>query len=309
VAGVLVAGPAAGQAPFAPPDCPSGTPPIPAPGVTVEGSPASPRVIAGRPFSIEYDPPVGVIVHDTVGPAGATFAFGDATGSSIEPTVAAAGPAAFAVRYYDANVPEAAACLHSLPFTVPVEVGDLVPGGMGISPGRFVGRIRKLPARGELVNTATVAAGTVWNCSSTTALLPVAAELRIENDLRRRPSQASTVIRLEVADPCATRPAIASGPGVRLRFTGGFAADEGERAFLVQHLRKRGARYALSASQAGRALGRLRYYVAFRPQRGRFGAVWVIAPEAAFSRARCRKPPSSQPLGFRNFPIPACPRR
>jgi hypothetical protein len=304
----LAAGPGAGQAP-AIPDCAPGAAPIPPPSVDVQGSPASPRVIAGRPFSIEYDPPLGVIVQDTLAPAGTSFQFNDPTGPGVAPTVPAAGPASFAVRFYDANVPEAAACLQRLDFTVNVEVGDLLPGGIGIGEGGFVGRFRKLPARGHLVSGARVIAGTAWVCRSTTALVPVVAELRHEEDLRRRPSQASPVIRIDLPDPCATRAAIGSGPGVRLRYTGGPGVDEGERGIFVEHLRKQGARYALSVSQGGRPLGTLRYYVAFRPQNLGFSATWVIAPEAAFARARCHKPSNSTPLGFRKFPIPACPRR
>jgi len=300
---------AAGQAAFNPPDCPPGSPPIPPPTVSVEGSPASPRVIAGRAFSIEYDPPVGTIVHDTIGPAGTSFAFNDPTGSSAAPTVPVAGPTAFTVRYYDANVPEASACLQRLDFPVNVETGDLLPGGIGVEAGRFIGRFRKLPARGELVNTASMLVGTAWICRSTTALVPVVAELRHEEDLRRRPTVASPLLRIDLPDPCATRAQVRSGRGVRLRYTGGPGADEGDRGIFMQPLRKQGARYALSISQGGRSLGTLRFYVAFRPQNGRFPALWVIAPEAAFSRARCHKPSRDAPLGFRKFPIPACPRR
>lgn len=87
----LAASPAAGQAPFAPPDCAPGSPPIPPPTVSVSGSAATARVVVGRPFTIEYQVPVGVIVHDTRAPAGVTFAAGDPSGVSPEPTAAAPG--------------------------------------------------------------------------------------------------------------------------------------------------------------------------------------------------------------------------
>ena len=215
----------------------------------------------------------------------------------------------FTVRYYDALIPEAAACLQRLDFTVEVEVGDPVTDTLGYTEGP-TGRsfpFRRLRPRGDLLGGAPIV-GLSWPCSSTSALVPVVAELRVENDLRVRPSPRSALVRLELPDPCAGRNAAARGPGAGLRFTtGGQETGEGERELAVEHRRKQGGRYALRVTQGARLVGQLRYYVAFRPQNGGKPRLWVIAPEAAFSRARCHTPPNDSPLGFRPFPIPACP--
>jgi hypothetical protein len=295
------------------PECPPGSPPLPPPAVDVSGSPATERVTAGRPFTIEYDAPIGVIVQDTLGPAGTTFLGNDAGGSSLEPTVPAAGPAGFTVRYYSADARRGTECVQRLAFTVPVEVGDLLPARIGYGLGDRIGRGEryvKLPRKGILANT-NVFAGLSWTCSETTALVPVVAELRGGRDLRRAPSPTSPLARLAIPDPCQLKDAAAGVPGAVLRFDGGSAVDEGDRALAVEHRRKTGARYWLRITQGDRLLGELRYYVAFRPAARRFSAVWVLAPEAAFERARCRRPRRGDPtipLGFRKFPIPPCPR-
>jgi hypothetical protein len=109
---------------------------------------------------------------------------------------------------------------------------------------------------------------------------------------------------------CSTQSTTAApAPGATLRFYGDPDVDAGERTLAVQHRFKGGARYWLRITQAGRLIGQLRYYTAFRAQRGRFAATWVIAPEAAFEAARCRRPRREDPqtpLGFRKFPIPPC---
>jgi hypothetical protein len=80
----------------------------------------------------------------------------------------------------------------------------------------------------------------------------------------------------------------------------------------VEHRFKRGARYRLRITQADRVLLQLRYYVAFGRKQTMFvQKAWVIAPEAAFKAARCRKRApgdARDPLGYQNYPIPPCPR-
>ena len=153
--------------------------------------------------------------------------------------------------------------------------------------------------------------GALWVCSETTGRIPVTAELFVERALTRKPREASQVGRLTIDDPCGTQSTTAArAPGATLRFYGGPDTD-GDRTLAVQHRSKRAGRYWLRITQAGRLIGQLRYYAAFRPQAGRFSSVWVIAPEAAFEAARCRRPRRGDdrvPLGFRKFPIPPCPR-
>jgi hypothetical protein len=308
-AAMSAAGPGHGQAPL--PDCPPGTAPLPAPAPTVEGSPASPgRVVAGRPFSIRYETDLNVIVQDTLAPAGTTL--DDPGGIEVSATVPAVGVATFTVRYYSSR-PQGT-CAQSLSFPVAVEGGDPLPARIGYSEGPTIRQavtLRRLPLRGDLVAGAPVV-GMIWDCSATTAKVPVVAELRAERALRRSPSPASPVATLTLADPCGVKAASAAAPGALLRYSGtSTSEDDDSRTLAVEHRLKSGARYSLTVAQAGRLLGRLRYYVAFRAQRGRFAAVWVIAPEAAFEAARCRRPPRGDPrapLGFRKFPIPACPR-
>jgi hypothetical protein len=148
----------------------------------------------------------------------------------------------------------------------------------------------------------------LWPCTATTARVPVVAELRAERDLRRKPTIASPVATLTVPDPCGPAAATAAPAGARLRLANIF---DNTWILAGEHRAKAGARYWLRITQAGRLLGQLRYYMGFRPQATRFASIWVIAPEAAFERARCRRPKREDPevpLGWRKFPIPPCPR-
>lgn len=303
-AALALASAAMGQGMPALPDCPSGTAPLTPPTPRVEGSPRFPdRVIAGRPFTIEYDTTLGVAVQDTLGPPGTTFDGDDPTGGLVTPTVPAPGPAAFTVRYYALS--GTPACVQSTTFTVDVELGDPLPARIGAAEGptRFIARLPRLPRVGILTTGAPVA-GLLWPCTVATALVPVVAELRVERNLRRRPSASSPLTTLTLTDPCGAD-AFVPGPVASLRHRLVF---DDTRGLVVEHRWKKGARYWLRITQAGRLLGELRYYVAFRAARGRFAQTWVIAPEAAFERARCRRPPPSTPLGFRTFPLPPCPR-
>lgn len=286
------------------PDCPPGTAPLTPPTPQVSGSPRFPdRVIAGRPFTIEYDTALGVIVQDTLAPPGTAFDSDDPTGLTVTPTVPVPGLAVFTVRYYASS--GTPACVQSTSFTVDVELGDPLPTRIGAAEGptRFIARLLRLPRAGILTNGAPVA-GLLWPCTAATALVPVVAELRVERNLRRRPSASSPLTTLTLPDPCGAN-AFAPGPVASLRYRLVF---DDTRGLVVEHRRRQGARYWLRIAQGGRPLGQLRYYVAFRAARGRFAQTWVMAPEAAFERARCRRPPPSTPLGFRTFPLPPCPR-
>ena len=306
---VAVAATGAGQAGRFPP-CPPGAPALPPPTQTVTGDPGSPeRIVAGRPFTIEYDSNQ-VAVQDTVGPPGTTFSSNDATGGLIAPTVPAAGPAVFTVRYTDIAATAATACTQSASFTVDVGPGDLLAPRIGYSEGptiKLIGKFARLPRRGDLTGGAPVA-GLLFPCTDTTAKVPLLAELRVERNLRRRPSAASPLTTLALPDPCGPKPSAAAAPGARLRHANIF---DNSWTVAAEHRFTGGARYWLRITQAGRLLGELRYYVAFRPAATRFSAVWVIAPEAAFERARCARPRRGDPtipLGFRKFPIPPCAR-
>lgn len=312
VAGAAAAGlaqTAAGQG-FSPPPCPPGTPPLTPPTVRFEGSAATSRVIAGRPFTIEYDTAIGVIVLDTVAGAPGTTFDGPADGVSASPTVAAPGPAPFTVRYYSADARPGQECTQSLAFTVPVELGDLIRARIGSSEGRtikLIGKYDRLPRRGDLTGGAPVA-GLLYPCTDTTARVPILVELRVERNLRTKPSAASPLTTLTLPDPCGPKPSTALARGARIRHANIF---DGTWTVAVEHRIAGGARYWLRITQAGRLVGQLRYYAAFRPAASRFAEVWVIAPEAAFERARCTRPrrgDPTQPLGFRKFPIPPCPR-
>ena len=312
-AAMSAAGPGRAQAPF--PDCPPGSPALPAPtfSVQAESRDAPSRIVAGRPFTISYDESV-VGVQDTLaGSPGTTF--DNPAGSLIGVTVAAPGPATFTARYFDANATRATACLQRFTFSITIEPGDPVSGRTGAIEGTEPrwprGGPPRLPKRGSLYSGPPFV-GALWECSATTGRVPVTAELFVERALARRPGQASQVGRLTIDDPCGTQSTTAArAPGATLRFYGGPDADGGERTLAVQHRLKRSSRYWLRITQAGRLIGQLRYYVAFRGQAGRFPALWVIAPEAAFEAARCRRPPRGDPrapLGFRKFPLPACRR-
>lgn len=306
---------AAGQGGPAYPPCPPGSPPLPAPGVTAQGpsSDAPTRIVAGRPFTLTYDERVVGVQDTAAGTPGTTF--DSPIGSLLTVTVPTPGPASFTVRYFDANATRTTACLQSSTFAIDVEAGDPVSGRTGAIEGTEPrwprGGPPRLPRKGSLYSGPPFV-GALWECSGATGRIPITAELFVERALARRPGQASRVGRLTIDDPCGTQSTTAArAPGATLRFYGGPDADGGERTLAVQHRFKQAARYWLRITQAGRLIGQLRYYVAFRPQAGRFAAVWVIAPEAAFEAARCRRPPRGDPrapLGFRKFPIPPCPR-
>jgi hypothetical protein len=293
---------AAGQVSF--PACPPGTPPLPVPVPKAQGSPASPeRVVAGKPFSIRYETNLGVVVQDTLAPPGTSFAFNDPGGSEVSLTVPAAGPAQFTVRYWSIDAPRGAECTQSLTFTVNVEVGDLlVPrGGYAQSPSIFA----RVPRKGVLRGRETPVVGIVFICRETTASVPVVADLRVERNLRRRPSAASPGATMTVPDPCSRTPTTVLAPGARLRHASG-------ETVTVEHRFRKGARYWLRITQADRVLFQLRYYVAFGRKFTMFvQPSWVIATEAAFEAARCRRLSRGDlrdPLGYQKYPIPPCPR-
>jgi hemin uptake protein HemP len=292
------------------PPCAPGTPPLPPPTVNATGDPSSPeRIVAGRPFTIEYDSRE-VVVQDTAGPPGTTFSSNNATGELIGPTVPTPGTAVFTVRYFAIGATAATACTQSTTFTVNVELGDLVSARIGYAEGptiKLIGRFDRLPKRGALTGGAPVA-GLLFPCTDTTARLPIVAELRIERNLRTKPSVASPLRTLTLPDPCGPKPSAALARGARIRHANIF---DNTWTVAVEHRFGKGARYWLRITQSGRLLGQLRYYVAYRPQARRFAEVWVIAPEAAFEQARCNPPrrgDPTRPLGFRKFPIPPCPR-
>jgi hypothetical protein len=212
----------------------------------VTGDPGSPeRIVAGRPFTIEYDSNQ-VAVQDTVGPPGTTFSSNDATGGLIAPTVPAAGPAVFTVRYTDIAATAATACTQSASFTVDVGPGDLLAPRIGYSEGptiKLIGKFARLPRRGDLTGGAPVA-GLLFPCTDTTAKVPLLAELRVERNLRRRPSAASPLTTLALPDPCGPKPSAAAAPGARLRHAnifeqqldgGGGAPLRGRRPLLAAH--------------------------------------------------------------------------
>jgi hypothetical protein len=292
-------GGAAGQAQL--PPCPPGAPPIPPPTVTAKGDLSAPeRIVAGRPFQIEYGVP-GNIVQETAGPPGATFSSNDQLGATV--TVAAPGPAVFTARYYDAEASPATACTQTFSFTVNVEVGDLLAprSGYAQSPSTFA----RVPRKGVLTGPETPVVGILFICRDTTGSVPVVADLRVERNLRRRPSAASPGATMTVSDPCRRTPTTVLAPGARLRHARG-------ETVTVEHRFRKGARYWLRITQAGRVLFQVRYYVAFGRKRTMFvQPSWVIAPEAAFEAARCRRRSRGDlrdPLGYQNFPIPPCPR-
>ncbi|MGE0027297.1 MAG: hypothetical protein AB7O78_04645 [Thermoleophilia bacterium] len=297
IGGAVVAGGAAGQTPY--PPCPPGTTPIPPPAVTVRADPGSPgRFVAGRPFTIEYGGES--IVEETAGPPGTTFATNDLLGATV--TVAAAGPAVFTARYH-ADPP---GCSQTFSYTVEVEAGDLLTpsGGYGEGPVGETGRFDRLPRKGALTLQAPVV-GIQFVCFDTTGAIPVVVDLRVERNLRRKPSATSPGATMTVSDPCGPKSSTVLAPGARLRYLK-------EEVLAVEHRFRRGARYRLRITQADRVLFQARYYVAFGRKQTMFvQKAWVIAPEAAFEAARCRTRPrydTRYPLGYQNYPIPPCPR-
>lgn len=315
VAAAWLAPVAAGQSgpPF--PACPPTTTPLPPPAVAprnlTNDDPA--RLVVGRPFTMNYDESA-VVVQDTASSTPGVV-IDDPTYSDARVTVAAAGPAAFTVRYLDLNATRANACVWSADFTVTVEAGDPVVARLGAIEGPEPRWPRagppRLPARGILVN-ATPLVGARWTCTGTIARVPVVAELFVERRLARSPTEASPVGRLTVADPCGTQPVqSARAPGALLRFYGEPDVDVGERSLTATIRHTTGARYWLRITQAGRLVGQSRFFAAFRSQNGRFPDIWVVAPEASFEAARCRRPRRGDdlfPLGFRKWPIPPCRR-
>ena len=290
------------------PDCAPGTPAPAPPTPNVTGDPGSPtRVIAGRRFSVEYDSPgLAVAVQDTAGPPGTVFDFGN-QGDLITVRAPSAGAVPLTARYYDVR---SGTCVHSFTFTVAVEPGDLVPPGIGAGDGGLIRGTRLAPLpRGGLLAGDAPKVGLEYPCEGVQAVVPLSAVLRIERRLFRRPSTSSETVRLDIPDPCQTGSAIARAPGVLIRFVGDQSGvDEGVRILGIEHPGKGAGRFWVQVFQGTRLLGGLRYYTAFRPAARRFTRSWVIAPEAAFERARCRRPPGGVPLGFRTWPFPPCAR-
>ena len=215
-------------------------------------------------------------------------------GSSVTATVAAPGPATFVVRYFDANATRQTACVQSAAFTVNVEAGDPVTGRLGAIEGPEPRWPRsgppRLPKKGFL-SSGPPLVGLLWPCSGTTGRIPVVAEVFVERRLAKKPTEASPAGRLTVDDPCGTENThVARAPGATITWYGGPEADGGERDLTVVTSFKKGARYWVRITQAGRLLAQARFFTAFRAARGSFPPIWVIAPEAAFEAARCHRP-------------------
>jgi hypothetical protein len=299
------------------PPCPPTTPALPAPGVTPQGPArdAPTRIIAGRPFTLDYDESV-VVVQETVSATPGTTLEGGALGDLPTVVVPTPGPAAFTVSYIDVNSTRTNACTWSAGFTVNVEAGDPVAGRMGAIEGPEPRWPRAgppaLPRKGFL-SAGRPLVGALWTCSGTTGRIPVVAELFVERRLARRPTELSPAGRLTVDDPCGTQSVSAArAPGALLRFYGGPDADGGERDLTAVVSYRKGARYWLRVTQAGRLIGQARFFAAWQRQQGAYPPIWVIAPQAAYEAARCARPRrgfGGPPLGFRKWPIPPCPGR
>jgi hypothetical protein len=292
------------QAPL--PDCAPGTPPLPVPVVKVEADPGNAgRIVAGRFFTIEYDDPaLTVAVQNTVLPPGAVID-GTDDGNFITLALPAAGAIPLTAKYYDLE--HNGTCVQSLTYTVNVEAGDLVPAGIGATEGGGP-TFKKLPKVG--INTGGLpSVGLSWLCTGTQAVVPVSAVLREERVLRKRPSVTSKTLRIDLPDPCSTKSVTVTSPGVVMRFLAFRYVDEGDRVISVEHRARHGRRYWLQILQGTRVLGSLRYYVAWRPQNLSRPAAWVVAPEAAFEKARCKRPRAFEaPLGLHKYPLPPCVR-
>ena len=307
---------AASQAPPGFPACPPGSPALPAPAASAQGraQDAPSRIIAGRPFDISYADGV-TYPQDTLAGSPGIAIEGFGQGSSVTATVAAPGPATFVVRYVDANATRQTACVQSAAFTVNVEAGDPVTGRLGAIEGPEPRWPRsgppRLPKKGFL-SAGPPLVGLQWPCSGTTGRIPVVAEVFVERRLAKKPTEASPAGRLTVDDPCGTENThVARAPGATITWYGGPEADGGERDLTVVTSFKKGARYWVRITQAGRLLAQARFFTAFRAARGNLPPIWVIAPEAAFEAARCHKPRrgiDAAPLGFRKWPFPPCPR-
>ena len=290
------------------PPCPAGTPAPTPPTVSATlsavGSPA--RLVAQRPIAIEYDDPnLAVSVQSTSGPPGTVVQFDD--GNFVTLTVPAPGRVAFTAAYY---VTRDGTCTHSFTYELDVTAGDLVPARTGVtrsfSPrGGF--RLERLPKFGDY-DGGPPAVGLVYACDGAKAPVPLSVVLSHEKNVRRAPSAASPSVRLDIPDPCTTPSRSVAGLGARLLFVNHDRPDEGERFFAVQVKTRAPARYWVRFAQDARPLGSLRFFTDWKPQRGRFSAGWVMATEAGFERARCRRPPSFSGLGFRPWGLPPCPR-
>jgi hypothetical protein len=291
------------------PACPPGTP-APAPPtvratLSAVGSPE--RLVAGRPISIEYDDPnLAVSVQSTTGPPGTVVQFDD--GNLVTLTLPAPGRVALTAAYYATRD---GTCTHGFTYELDVTAGDLVPAGVGATRGFSPrGGFRFAPlARFGDYDGSRPAAGLVFSCDGAKAPVALSVVLSHERNVRRRPSATSPTVRLDVPDPCTTRTRSVAGLGARLWFVSHDRPDEGERFFAVEVSTRAPARYWVRFAQDVRPLGSLRFFTDWKPQRGRFSAGWVMATEAGFERARCRRPPFTSGLGFRPWGLPPCPRR
>ncbi len=305
---LLAASHGAAQSPPLPP-CPPGTP-VPAPptvtaNLSAVGSP--PRLVAQRPIDIQYDDPnLTVSVQSTSGPPGTVVQSDD--GNFVTLTVPAPGRIAFTAAYY---LTRDGTCTHSFTYELDVTAGDLVPAGVGATRGfspRGGFRFTRLPTFGDY-DGLKPAAGLVFACDGAKAPVPLSLVVHAERRLAKRPSAASPSVRLDVPDPCTTKTTRVTGLGLRLWFVNNDRPDEGERFFAVEVTTKVPSRFWAAFAQDVRPLGSLRFYTAWKPQNGRFPRGWVMATEAGFERARCRRPPPTTGLGFRRWPLPPCQRR
>lgn len=306
------AAPAAGQSDPLFPPCAPGVPAPPPPAVVVEGARDSPtRIVAGRPFSLDFE---GDSPADSLEAAVPGTTLQDPRFGVMTVVVPTPGPAAFTLRYIAGGASRATACTWPHTFTIDVEEGDPVVARLGAIEGpdaRWpLSGPPRLPRRG-LLTTGRPLVGLQWTCTGTTSGVPLVAELFVERRLGRSPTEASPAGRL-VTDACATDDVTrARAPGALLQFIGGPDADGGERDLTALISHKRGARYWLRVTQGARLVGQSRFFVAFRGQRGRFASLYVIAPEASYVAASCRRPRRGDgrfPLGFRTWPFPACRR-
>ncbi len=304
---LLAASHGAAQSPPLPP-CPPGTPVPPPPAVSATlaavGSPA--RLVAGRPISIDYDAVSGTAVQSTTGPPGTVI--DDDIGSLVTLTLPTPGQVAMTASYYAFSNET---CGFSFTYTLDVQPGDLVPAGVGATRGfspRGGFRFEKLPLFGD-ADPLKPAAGLVFRCDGAQAPVPLSLVLHAERRLARRPSERSPSVRLDVPDPCTTKTTRVVGLGVRLWFVNNDRPDEGERFLALEVTTKAPTRFWMRAAQDARSLGSLRFFTEWKPQNGRFDRGWVMAPEAGFERARCRRPPGATALGFRRWSLPPCPRR
>ncbi len=290
------------------PPCPPGTPVPPPPTVSATlaavGSPE--RLVAGRPIDVRYDAASGTAVNSTSPPPGSVVEVDD--GNAITLTVPTPGQVALTANYYAFDDET---CTFPFTFTRDVQTGDPVPAGVGATRGfspRGGFTFAALPRFGDL-DVLKPAAGLVFRCDGAKAPVPLSLVVAVERRLPRRPSKASPTVRLDVPDPCVTPTRRVVGLGVRLWFVGRDRPDEGERFLALEVTTKAPTRVWARFAQGARSLGALRFYTAWKPQNGRFAAGWVMAPEAGFERARCRRPPAATGLGFRRWPLPPCPRR